>query len=120
MFIGVVLLPASFLVFVLLYTGVKERISASLITLLAVEPVLVVLVALTDGTFHDWFLAGFTSDSGQPFRGGPAFWLHALYSYVVTLAAYVLLIRFIIQSRSYRKQAALLLFGGWFLPSPIS
>ncbi|UZD66104.1 diguanylate cyclase [Marinobacter sp. AN1] len=112
MFIGVVLLPASFLVFVLLYTGVKERISASLITLLAVEPVLVVLVALTDGTFHDWFLAGFTSDSGQPFRGGPAFWLHALYSYVVTLAAYVLLIRFIIQSRSYRKQAALLLFGG--------
>ncbi|GGY58997.1 diguanylate cyclase [Marinobacter zhanjiangensis] len=112
MFVGVCVLPAAFLIFVLQYTGVRERISPRLVFWLAVEPVLVVTIALTDGLFHDWFLAGFTSSETQQFKGGPAFWLHTLYSYLLTLVAYALLIRFIVQTRVYRKQAVMLLFGG--------
>lgn len=112
MFIGVGAVPAAFLVFVLQYTGVRERISARLVCWLAVEPVIVVLVALTDGTFHDWFMAGFVGLRGEQFVGGPMFEFHVLYSYVLGLVTYGLLIRFIIHSRAYRKQAVLLLFGG--------
>lgn len=112
MFIGVGVLPASFLTFVLQYTGVMDRIRPRLVLLLSIIPTLVVVVALTDGPYHDWFLAGFTAAPGQTFAGGAVFWLHALYSYLVTLIAYGYLIRFIIRSRVYRTQAVILLFGG--------
>lgn len=112
MFIGVGLLPASFLVFVLLYTGIQDRVSRRLVGFLAIEPVLVVLAALTDGFFHDWFLGGFIPGSDSEFLGGPAFWLHTLYSYLLAFVAYGVLIRFIIRSRAYRVQAILLLLGG--------
>ncbi|MFC4260808.1 diguanylate cyclase [Marinobacter lacisalsi] len=112
MFIGVGALPASLLTFVLLYTGVIARLNRRLVVGLSIVPTLVVVVALTDGIYHDWFLAGFAAREGQSFTGGPVFWLHTLYSYSLTLIAYGLLVRFIVRSRTYRMQAAVLLIGG--------
>ncbi|MCK7546266.1 hypothetical protein MLC59_19090 [Marinobacter bryozoorum] len=112
MFVGVGLLPASLLVFVLQYTGMEDRVSRRLLLFLSIEPVLVVLAALTDGLFHDWFLAGYVPGPDRDFVGGPAFWLHTLYSYLLAFAAYGLLIRFMVRSRSYQAQAAFLLLGG--------
>lgn len=112
MFIGACILPASFLVFVLQYTGIRDRVSWRLFLLLAIEPVLVLSVALTDGFFHDWFLGGFLPGTDDQFLGGPAFWLHTLYSYLLALIAYIIMIRFIVRSRAYRVQASLVLIGG--------
>ena len=111
MFVGVRMLPASMLAFVLLYTGVLDRLRRRTIVLLGVVPVFIVIIALTDGIYHDWFLAGFSAAEGQRFRGGPAFWFHTLYSYALTLVAYGLLVRFIVRSRAYRVQAAVILAG---------
>lgn len=110
MFIGAVLIPASFLVFILQYTGYRQSIGPRLIFLLSVMPVITVLAALTDGHGHDLFMAGFIPGQGK-FLGGPAFWLHTLYSYLLILISYSLLIWFIIQNRRYRKQALLFLAG---------
>ncbi|MFW5825590.1 MAG: diguanylate cyclase, partial [Marinobacter sp.] len=112
MFVGVVLIPASFLIFMLQYTGTRERIRPRLVVVLSIMPVLTVFFALTDGTFHKLFLGDFAADDGPgDFRGGPVFLLHIVYSYLLSLVAYVLLIRFIIQTPAYRTQAILLLIG---------
>lgn len=110
MFMGAVLIPASFLVFILQYTGYRQSIGPRLILLLAVMPLITVMAALTDGRGHDLFMAGFVPGQGK-FLGGPAFWLHTLYSYLLILVSYSLLIWFIIQNRRYRKQALLFLAG---------
>lgn len=110
MFVGVVALPTAFLIFVLQYTGVRERIGPRLLGLLMIMPTVTVFFSLTDGTFHDWFFAGF-QPAVDVFIGGPAFWLHSLYSYVLTLTSFVLLIRFYIRRRAYRGQVSWLLAG---------
>lgn len=112
MFVGVVVIPAAFLIFVLQYTGTRERIRPRLVVTLSIIPALTVLLILTDGSLHQWFLGGFREgDDRASFAGGPGFLLHLAYSYLLSLAAYVLLIRFIIQTPAYRKQAVLLLVG---------
>lgn len=110
MFVGVVVIPTSFLIFVIQYSGIREHVGARLLALFMVIPALTVAFALTDGTFHQWFAAGFRPGIDD-FTGGPAFWLHSLYSYALSLAAYVLLIRFFIRRPAYRAQAFWLLMG---------
>lgn len=111
MFVGVVILPAGFLVFVLQYTGYRQRIGPRFIGLLSVIPALCVLAIFSEWLGHGWFMAGFDPRNGGSFRGGPAFWLHVLYSYTVLLIAYVMLVRFAIRNREYRWQAVLFLSG---------
>lgn len=114
MFIGVGIVPAAFLIFMLQYTGTRERIRPRLVVGLSIVPALIVFLAFTDGTFHQSFLDGFKGgDDPSEFVGGPAFLLHLVYSYLLSLIAYGLLIRFIIQTPAYRKQAILLLIGSF-------
>jgi diguanylate cyclase (GGDEF)-like protein len=110
-FVGVVVLPAALLVFVLQYTGYRQRIGPRFIGLLAAIPVLSLVANFSEGLGHQWFMGGFDPRTGESFRGGPVFWLHVVYSYAVMLVAYVLLIRFAIQNRQYRWQAILFLSG---------
>lgn len=118
MFLGVVVLPAALLIFVLQYTGYRQRIGPRFIALLSVIPVLCMLANFTEWLGHDAFMGGFDPTSGERFRGGPVFWLHTLYSYALLMIAYVLLVRFAIQNRQYRWQAILFLMGNsvvWLL-----
>lgn len=111
MFLGVVVLPAALLIFVLQYTGYRQRIGLRFITILSIVPVLCMAANFTEGLGHQLFMGGFEPGGEESFKGGPAFWLHALYSYSVMLIAYVLLVRFAIQNRQYRWQAILFLTG---------
>ncbi|SFR80356.1 PAS domain S-box-containing protein/diguanylate cyclase (GGDEF) domain-containing protein [Marinobacter daqiaonensis] len=111
MFAGVVLQPAAFLIFVLQYTGYRHRIGARLILLLSFMPFLTLLAIFSDGHGHQLFMGGFEPGAKQAFRGGPAFWLHSLYSYLIMLMGLVLLIRFAFQNRPYRRQALIFISG---------
>ncbi|WP_328188507.1 diguanylate cyclase [Marinobacter sp. OP 3.4] len=111
MFVGVVVLPAALIIFVLQYTGYRQRIGPRFIALLSVIPVLCMIANFTEGMGHQWFMGGFEPGGKNTFKGGPAFWLHALYSYILMFIAYSLLIRFAIQNPQYRRQALLFLAG---------
>lgn len=111
MFVGIVFLPAALLVFVLQYTGYRQRIGPRFITLLSVVPVLCMVANFTEALGHQWFMGGFEVGGDETFKGGPAFWLHSLYSYLLMFIAYVLLIRFAVQNPQYRRQALLFLAG---------
>ncbi|NUB92776.1 PAS domain-containing protein [Haloterrigena sp. SYSU A558-1] len=106
LFLGVGVGTMAQLVFTLEYTGREELIRPPILAALSIEPVLVVFTvianprnlfyALSDGTV-EW---------------GPAFWIHTTYSYVVLAVVTVLIIEFLVRSRSlYRGQSAALLAG---------
>lgn len=109
LFIGAVVLPAGFLVFVLQYTGIIGKLRRRFLFAFALVPA-ITLVAIATDPWHDAFLGGFQPGRGELFRGGPAFWLHVLYSYGLALVADVLLLRFVlVASPLFRLQALALL-----------
>jgi len=115
-YIGIVMVPTSWFVFALHYTGHRGRLSRGRTALLLIEPVLVVLGAWTNGA-HGLLRSTVAIDTSSAFSVfvvdmGPAFWVHAVYSYVLLLAGTVLLVRTMARSTElYRGQIVVILLG---------
>ncbi|MDX1800832.1 MAG: histidine kinase N-terminal 7TM domain-containing protein [Marinobacter sp.] len=115
-FVGVVLIPPGYLIFVLQYTGYRQRISPRFLLALAVFPVLTLLGIATD-PWHDLFLDGYQLGQGRVFTGGPLFWFHSAYSYLLILIADILLLRFVLTASPMLRRQGLLLLLGAIMPS---
>lgn len=114
-YIGIVTVPASWLAFTLDYTGKRKWLTRSTIALLLVEPILVMAFILTNGQ-HSLFFTGLEITTSPYFIAdtifGPAFWVHAVYSYLLILGGTIALIAAIIRSpQLYRGQVFWLILG---------
>lgn len=113
---GIMLVPAAWLLFSLEYSGRGRRVTRRLITLLAVEPLITLLLIFTNRFHHlyyasavrPWIEAGGFLYLG--FDPGPYFWLHTIYSYALIVVGSVMLLLSAWWMRGlYRKQAFILL-----------
>ena len=112
-YLAIVVLVAGVFLFALEYTGRGGLVTPWTLGLVAVHPVVVsVLVVLNPGdVFFATVEPASASVTGVALEFGPAFWVHALYSYVLLTLALVVLFRTLYRSgRLYRWQF-LLLFG---------
>jgi len=108
-YFGIVLLPASWLVFAFRYSGHEQRITRRLLALLCIEPLATVLLVWTN-PWHQWFRKGVQVE--PTWTPGPAFWLHAGYSYALLAAGTVLIARRVVAGpRLGRGQGAALLIA---------
>jgi len=112
-YIGITLAPLMWLLFVLEYTGNSRYVTKRNLVLLGLHPLLVQVVVWTN-PYHNLFREQVWLDTGGvvPTLGhtlGPAFWVHAVYSYALMLmAAYFLIRGHFYAPRVYRRQ-------GWTL-----
>jgi PAS domain S-box-containing protein len=117
--IGVAATPPTLLLFTLSYTGRGQHVSVPTAALLAVEPVVTLGLLFTNGA-HGLYYTGVEviSVQGAPVlstTGGPAFWLHTAYSYVLIAVALLLLVRFALTAEGlYRFQVVTLVSGSLF------
>ena len=109
-YLAIPVVPAAWLVFALQYTGREEWLTRRTLAALAVEPILVLVVAWTNpahGLFRtsvDLVQRGAFTTLSPTF--GPAFWAHATYSYLLLAAATWLLVRMaLVSDHLYRSQA---------------
>lgn len=107
-FIGSALAPTALLVFGLTYTGRGHLLSNRRLVFLAIEPVLIQLV-IWSNPVHELFVTTVRTPAG-PYAYeiffGPAFWLHTVYGYGLTLAATLLLLGTVMRAAPfYSKQA---------------
>jgi PAS domain S-box-containing protein len=115
-YIGITLVPAALLAFVLQYTRRERWLTRRTVLLLAIEPLLVELLLWTNA-LHHLFWTDIHLVPGEVFTlwnvtHGPAFWLHALYAYILLLLSTILLIRALLHSpQIYRGQVSTLLLG---------
>jgi PAS domain-containing protein len=101
MFLGIVMVPASFLVWTAVFTHHEERVTPFAISLLSIEPLVFNLVIWTD-PWHGWFSGSFKT-TGQL---GTAFYLHTLYSYILLLTGAIMqFFHFVRAQPNYRMQA---------------
>ena len=115
-YLAIVVVPPSWLAFVLQYTGRGNWLTRRNVAILAVVPVIAVLLAWTND-FHYLFW----SEVGVEQVGtlvvwaashGPGFWVYAAYTYLLLFMSTVMLVQALVRSpRLYRPQVVLLLFG---------
>jgi diguanylate cyclase (GGDEF)-like protein/PAS domain S-box-containing protein len=111
MYAAIVLIPPGFLAFALQYTGRGHWVSLRLVGLLAIEPLLVNLLAWTD-PYHGLLFNGWQGPEGGWFAGGAGFWIHTIYSYMLLGLSTTLLIQGFVRAPTiYRRQAGMMLFG---------
>jgi len=108
--------PVTLLAMCMQFTGYDGWIRSRKVLWLAVVPTIIVLLVWTEG-FHGLMRYNLHMDYSGSFpviekEYGPAFYIHALYSHLLNLTAWVLLIRAVFfKNTVYRKQAAALLIG---------
>lgn len=117
-YIAITLIPVSWLAFVLEYTGREKWLTQRNLTLLLVEPVIIITIALTN-RYHPLLYTSVTLQPEADYtimitQKGPAFWLHWVYAYVVLLTATVLLLRSLWRTpQIYRGQLVAMLIGAF-------
>ncbi len=114
-YVGIVLVPATWLLFALQYAGVGGWLRRRA-WLLAAEPLLVTLLVWTNEFHHlHWKSIYLSSEYSFWFMEvsfGPAFWAHAIYSNLLLVSGTVLLLRRLFsESQTYRTQLATVLVG---------
>ncbi len=108
-YLGITLVPPSWLAFVLEYTGRERWLTRRNILLLAIHPILIQIVTITSD-FHKlfWTKRVLENNGGLVFMTtayGPLFWVHSAYSYILLLVGSILLISAFIRSpQVYRGQ----------------
>jgi len=108
-YVGITLAPLMWLLFVLKYAGHSSILTKRNLVLFGLHPVLVQVVVWTN-PYHKLFRSQVWLDTSGvlPTLGntlGPAFWVHAVYSYGLMLMATYLLIRSHFHApRIYRRQ----------------
>ena len=120
-YIGITVIPATWLVFALAYTGRERWLTRRTYALLAIEPVLVLLAIATNGLHHAFWSSEVFQTTGTLSilyaSYGPLFWLHAGYSYALMALGTALTIQSMLRApQLYRGQALSLLvaaFAPW-------
>lgn len=119
-FIGVVVIPTAYLVFVLQFSGNDNWLTPRRLALLCIEPLLMIILVWTN-PFHHSFYTSFSQVQNGSFVvlhwvRGPWFWVNVAYSYPLLLVAFIILLRaFLRSSGPYRWQAGITLAGS-FIP----
>lgn len=115
-FVGILIIPAAWLVFALQYSGQGTWVSRRVLMGLAVEPI-AVLGLLWTNDWHGLFRRSTELVTAGPFTmltstAGPAFWVHTAYSYLLLGAGTWLIVRlWILSDDRFRGQSLGLLVG---------
>ncbi len=113
-YMGIVMVPAMWLVFVLEYTGRDRILTWKNKALLLIEPAAVIAMIWSNPTYS-LFWSNISLDSSNSHliaTYGPGFWAHTVYSYVLMLAGIAFLLRSLISSpRLYSGQTKALILG---------
>lgn len=116
-YIGIVIIPTSWLLFILLYTGRCSRFTLGQIVVLIIEPVIVLVMVWTN-QWHHLIWQSFRMSAYQQFSGVIAtyhwgFWIHAVYSYILIITGtFYLFMALINFTYLYRGQIGLLITAG--------
>lgn len=110
-YLGIVVIVASLFLFAVEYTGRQHLITPKTLALVSIHPVAVALLVVSNpaDVFFSSIRPAPGTVTGVTIEFGPAFWAHALYSYVLLAVALIVLFRTLYRSgRLYRWQFILL------------
>ena len=119
-YLGIVLVPVSWLLFVLECTGHERWFDSSRLPFLGVIPFLTVVMVWTNDLHHLFYTGvNLVSIDGFLFRDleyGPFFWVHGAWAYACFFAGVALLVAHVRRTRTDSRRRASLLLEAGLLP----
>jgi diguanylate cyclase (GGDEF)-like protein/PAS domain S-box-containing protein len=114
-YIGAQTSPVFLFIFALNYSGKIQRLTVGRVVLLFIIPVVVILLAATNG-YHHWiwpsFSPGAAGSNSVVYHHGPAFWVGMIYIFTLVAFSTTLLILSTVQSqRIYRFQNRIIILA---------
>lgn len=120
-YLGVLLLPASWLAFALKFTGHGQWLTRRFTLFLAIEPILIFLLLVTS-KFHPFFFMEIRVEAGEGIFfqwnnvKGLFFWVNVAYSYCLILFGSFLLLQYLSRARGKMGGGELVIIVGVILP----
>jgi diguanylate cyclase (GGDEF)-like protein/PAS domain S-box-containing protein len=119
-YIGVVGLPTFWFILVIEYSGFGKWLTRRTLSLLAVEP-LIVLALLWTSPYHNLYyssigLVSFGDFQVLALEYQPTFWIHAFYSYALLLTGGVMLTYTYLKRYESNKRQLIILLSGLLIP----
>ena len=119
-YFGLLLIPPAWLVFTLRYTGRLVRITARMVALLSIHPILSLLLIWTT-EFHGLYWSSYRIATEQDpamfdTTRGPLFWVVAAYVYVLVLIGTGIMMQFAWNMRRVYRLQSLLIASAVFSP----
>ena len=115
-FIGISIIPVSWLVYMLHYTGHEKWVTRRNVILLSIIPSITLLLVFTN-EYHNLIWTSFFLDTGGPFpvlhqTHGIWFWFHIGYSYTLIMCGFFSLVQMVLQEHLlFRWQTLLFIIG---------
>ncbi len=120
--LGILVVPAAWLTFTLDYTGISRRCNRRNYALLAIEPLLVLALILTNDQHYLYYASPrrpWAEIDGNIYfhlDAGPLFWAHTAYSYLLILAGSMVLVSWALRSRGLYRAQVMTLIGAALFP----
>lgn len=123
-YVGIATVPVLWLILTLFYTGREIKVTRRNVILLFIIPAITVVMVATNHLHHLHYSANSVDTSG-PFpllaiTRGPWYWVHISYSYVMLVAAVLLLIDRLGKRRTLFSHQVIALMIGMFIPWVVS
>lgn len=111
-YLSAVIVPTAFMLFALQLSGLGSLLKRPLMLALCIEPLLVLIALFTD-PWHGLFFGDTpTQQIGMIMGSGPIFWVNVIYSYLLILIGFSVLVRRSRQTSGiYRKQIMAILIA---------
>jgi diguanylate cyclase (GGDEF)-like protein/PAS domain S-box-containing protein len=111
-YLSAVVVPATIMMFALQLSGLGHLLKRPFILALCIEPLFVLISLFTDSQHGLFFGDTPIEKIGMIMGGGPIFWTNVIYSYLLILFGYIVLVRRSIQTSGiYRKQIVVILIA---------
>ncbi|MGD2249156.1 MAG: histidine kinase N-terminal 7TM domain-containing protein [Candidatus Methanofastidiosia archaeon] len=119
-FIGIAIIPVSWLLYMLHYTGHEKWITRRTVTLLSIIPSITLLLVFTN-EYHTLIWTSFFLDTEGPFpvlhqTHGIWFWFHIGYSYILIMCGFFPLVQMVLQEHLLFRWQTLLFIIGSLVP----
>lgn len=113
-FLGIVVIPVSWLVFAMYYTGRDHWLSRRNLLLLSIIPAITLILAWSNELHYQMWQQNMLADAGDFFIydsiPAPWFWVHTVYTYITLTTGTILLFRQFLEAKGqYRQQVGVLL-----------
>jgi diguanylate cyclase (GGDEF)-like protein/PAS domain S-box-containing protein len=115
-YFGIAVIPLLWFIFALQYSDMQRFLSVGSVLLLAIIPVVTIIMVWTN-PFHGFMIRNIVIAVKGPITlvsktNGPWYWVNVGYSYILTLAGSIILLRSVVNlPRFYIKQGIVLILG---------
>ena len=114
-YVGIISIPPSFLIFILIFSSRLKKVHTNTVLLLSIIPSISIALAFTNEC-HKLFFHEITYLNEIIINPGPWYWIHIVYSYLLMIFSIFILFKYTNKRIEHNKKQVIMIFIGSIIP----